>query len=133
MSVADVRDTTGYQYCMLTFSIIVTFLMCIIFVVEMYHTIVLINKQKSTKTKCNIFNTYSYYFAFPLGIYFCYILHGLCNIIVWLKLSENCTALDQIATLCYVVSKLFLYEFFILRLHVIYSQSCFKYNSKILI
>eukprot|EP01084_Bolivina_argentea_P138187 243338_1 len=126
MARSVVLDTNVYQYCLGIFGSIATFIISMVFMIELFRNI---NTFKKNKMK----RIHSYYFISQLLIYLCYIINGVSNIIVWFKLSEHCAVFDLIVILSYVLSKLFLYEFFILRLHVIYSQSCFKYNSKILI
>eukprot|EP01084_Bolivina_argentea_P227961 385092_1 len=115
----DWRDTTGFQYVAVGVSCIITFGICIIFIVELYQTVVTIKKRKNINSKFTIHNAHSYYFAFPLVIYLCYIFNGLSHIIINLKLSENCAVFDLLASLTYAFSKFFLYEFFILFFHLL--------------
>lgn len=129
---AAVTATTEYQYCLITFGILVTLSIYLIFIIELYSTYSRIKKQNKA-SRNNVSLVVAYYFAFPLFIYLCYIINGTCNIIIWFKIWENCMAMDLTSIISLVLSKAFLYEFFIVRLHIIYQKSFFEYNIKILL
>eukprot|EP01084_Bolivina_argentea_P131620 232292_1 len=109
-----------------------TILISVIFCVELLYTIKRIQEQRN-KIKLSFYNTYSYYFAVPLTLYLCYIWFEISHLVIWLKISMNCMVFDMLVTMLYVLSKFTMYQFFVLRLHVIYSKSSFQYNPKILI
>eukprot|EP01084_Bolivina_argentea_P296060 509843_1 len=130
-----IKRTDWYQYVLLISGTVTTMTIILIVFIELYNTYQRIKKQRtksSTTSNRKLSVMVSYYFTFPLLFYLCYVIHSIANMLTWFKISDNCMLIYYISSISYILSKAFLYEFFILRLYVAYKKSCFQYNPHIL-
>ena len=118
----SILNTAAYQYSLIVIGCLTELIILILFIIELYH--ILLHKRiiKKQTSSLNISKLMSTYHIFPLFIYSLYLILGATNIITWLKISQQCFITHFIGSVSFILSKGFLYEYFILRLHVMYTK-----------
>ena len=117
------RYSKAWFYVVISIQWVTLTSIIIIFMIDMHHIIKQFKK---------VGNKYRLCLIVQILVYITYIIFILLQLVTSMEWTKNCI-FDYVVSILYPITKMVLYQLFITRIYVIYSNSFLKYSNKILI